>query len=72
VRIGFLPGDVNADLVAGPLDILALIDHLNGLKNLPVWSTDIDRSGQTNPQDILREVDVLNGAGAFEPCQFCE
>jgi len=68
IRIGYLPGDVNGDGVASPLDILALIDALNGVGTArPSWSTDIDRSNATGPADVLREVDLLNGAGAFEP-----
>jgi cysteine-rich repeat protein len=66
VRIGFLPGDVNADRTSSPLDILALVDHLNGVVTLPLHSTDADRSGLAQPQDILRLIDLLNGAGAYE------
>lgn len=66
-RIGYLPGDVNGDGTSSPVDILALIDSLNGV-GMPreIWSTDIDRSGVTNPADILRLIDLLNGAGAFD------
>ncbi len=66
-RIGFLPGDVNGDGTSGLLDTFTLIDFLNGAANpLPVWSTDIDRSGEANARDILREIDLLNGAEGFE------
>lgn len=66
MRIGYLPGDVNADRTSSPVDILALIDAINGVGTpLPLWSTDIDRSGAVNPADILREIDLLNGADAF-------
>jgi len=65
-RLGFLPGDVNADGTTGPLDIVRLPDVLNGVGDpLPIWQTDIDRSGQTNSSDILREIDLLNGAGVY-------
>jgi hypothetical protein len=67
VRIGFLPADVNADRTSSPLDILALIDALNGLTAAPPWSTDINRSAAAEPGDILRLIDLLNGAGEFEP-----
>jgi len=66
VRIGYLPGDVNGDGVTAPLDILALIDGLNGLTDLPEYAEDINRSGQGEPADILRLIDLLNGAGQFE------
>lgn len=67
VRLGFLPADVNGDGTSSPLDILALIDALNGLTAARSWSTDINRSGATEPGDILRLIDLLNGAGEFEP-----
>ena len=71
-QVAFAP-EVLAELLPwlmlnrGPLDILALIDRLNGVIALPEWSTDIDRDGSAGPQDILRLIDLLNGAGAFEP-----
>lgn len=65
VRVGSLPGDVNGDGIASPVDVLALIDALNGVSVRPVHSTDIDRSGATNPADILRAIDLLNGAGEY-------
>lgn len=72
-RIGFLPGDVNNDRTASPVDVLRLIDRLNGVCapppppcNYAAYQTDADRSGATNPADILRVIDLLNGADAFE------
>lgn len=65
VRLGFLPADVNGDGTAGPADILALIDSLNGVANRASFSTDINHSGIPEPSDILREIDLLNGAGTF-------
>jgi hypothetical protein len=65
VRAGFLPADVDNDRTSSPLDILALIDALNGVTPLPDYAIDIDRSGQPAPGDILRLVDLLNGAGAY-------
>ncbi len=66
VRLGFLPGDVNNDRTASPVDILKLIDHLNGVEILGIFQTDIDRSGVANPADILREIDLLNGADCYD------
>lgn len=63
--LGFLPGDVNNDRTASPVDILKEIDHLNGVVTFQPFQTDADRSGITNPADILRVIDMLNGADAF-------
>jgi len=64
--LGFLPGDVNGDAMSDVGDIGALVDSLNGVgPALPEWSTDLDRSGQTTPNDILTLIDLLNGADAF-------
>lgn len=62
------PANVNGDTASSGIDILALIDVLNGVVT-PTWgsySTDIDHSGQTNPADVLRVIDLLNGAGEFD------
>ena len=66
IRLGYLPGDVNGDRTSAPVDILALIDSLNGVgPTLSIWSTDIDRSNLAAPADILQEIDLLNGAGPY-------
>ncbi len=67
IRLGYLPGDSNGDASTSPVDILNLINSLNGVISLALHSTDIDRSGISNPADILRLIDLLNGAGEFEP-----
>jgi hypothetical protein len=69
ISVGYLPADANADGVAGPVDILALIDNLNERIDPPfaVWRCDTDRSGLCAPGDILRLIDLLNGADSFEP-----
>jgi hypothetical protein len=67
VQIGYLPGDVSGDGIAEPTDIPELIRVLHGFgPTLPEWSTDIDRSGLLAPADVLRAVDLLNGADAYE------
>ncbi len=66
VRIGFLPADVNGDGTASPVDILAVIDSLNGVTPRPIYATDSNRSDTAEPADILRVIDLLNGADAFE------
>lgn len=66
------PGNVNGDGFAAPLDVLALIDCLNGV-NLPAscpwsgYSCDIDQSGICGPADIAREVELLNGTDVYDP-----
>lgn len=62
------PGNANADAVAGPSDILAVIDGLNGVATPPhgLYSSDIDHSGVAGPEDILRVIDLLNGAGMLD------
>jgi hypothetical protein len=60
-RIGFLPGDVSND---------GTIDRLNGVCppcNYAEYQTDINRSGTTEPSDVLRVIDLLNGAGCYDP-----
>lgn len=66
IRLGALPADVNGDRTSSPVDILRIIDHLNGVQNYPLFRTDADRSGVANPADILRVIDLLNGADQFE------
>jgi hypothetical protein len=71
------PANVNSDGYSSPLDVLAIIDCLNGVDPTPgapnencpwgLYSSDIDHSGQFNPSDILREIDLLNGANAYDP-----
>lgn len=67
--IAHLPGDTGGDGVAAAGDILDLIDDLNGVLEpaLSMWQCDVDRSGACQPPDILGVIDLLNGAGAFEP-----
>ncbi len=62
------PANANADAVAGPSDILAIIDGLNGVTPPPhgLYSSDIDHSGLAGPEDILRVIDLLNGAGMLD------
>lgn len=65
--LGYLPGDVDGDRTASPVDILKLINHLNGIVRppYPISRTDLNRSGLGEPSDILRLIDMLNGADEF-------
>lgn len=67
--LGYLPADVNSDGSSSPVDILRLIDNLNGVIVPPYgnWQTDANRSGAAEPSDVLRVIDLLNGADAFNP-----
>lgn len=67
VCLGFLPADASGDGVAGPIDILRIIDCLNMVALCTTWQSDIDRSGLATPADVLRLIDLLNGADAFDP-----
>ncbi len=67
VRIGFLPGDVNADRVVSNEDAQALADHFLGVGDrLTELSTDLDWSGAVTPADFLTLVNLLHGADLHE------
>ncbi len=54
---GALAADVNGDGTSSQLDVPALIDFLTGVgEHRAIWHTDIDRSGEANPADVLRVV----------------
>ncbi len=67
VCLGFLPADASQDRLSAASDINALINSIDLVAGfgLPDYATDINRSGITNGQDVLRLIDLLNGAGAF-------
>jgi len=65
------PANVNGDSAANAVDILELIDCLNGADHAIhcpwyIYSKDADRSGQSNAADVLAVIDLLNGADAFD------
>lgn len=68
ICIAHLPADVMNDRVAGAQDIAALAANLDGevVPAFRPWQCDADRSGVCGPADILRAVDLLNGAAAFD------
>ncbi|MDO8632274.1 MAG: hypothetical protein Q7R41_17465, partial [Phycisphaerales bacterium] len=67
VCVGSLPADANGDRTAAPVDILDIIDNLNGVRVPPlaIHQCDLDRSALCAPADILSEIDLLNGASGF-------
>jgi|GEM_PF-2992419 len=65
--VGFGPADANQDGISNASDINALINSINNVPGfgLPSYATDINRTEVTNPQDISRLIDLLNGAGTY-------
>ncbi len=61
---GFLPGDLTGDGVSNEADVQHLVDTL-ATTSPPPADLDVDRSGTVGPQDILRLIDLLNGADAY-------
>ena len=64
------PANVDSDTpTSGADDILALIGVLTDdmLSPWGVYSEDADQSGLTAPADVLRVIDLLNGAAQFDP-----
>lgn len=66
--LGYLPGDANGDGLSSAADVLSLVDAVNEVPDrvLPQYSTDIDRSGDVTGNDVMRLIDLLNGAGSFD------
>ena len=66
--LGYLPADAGQDRLSNASDIGALINSINLVPGfiLPPYATDMNRSLVTNGQDILRLIDLLNGAGCFD------
>jgi len=67
VCLGALPGDVDGSRAANAVDVLELIDDLNGTRVPPleIHQCDIDRSEACTPADVLGVIDLLNGAAQF-------
>ncbi|MFQ5590762.1 MAG: hypothetical protein ACE5HE_06350, partial [Phycisphaerae bacterium] len=63
-----LPGDVGADLVSDTGDLGEMVDcclNRNCVPPFGLYSCDIDHSGSATGADVLRLIDLLNGAGEF-------
>lgn len=68
VCVAALPGDVDGNRIASAEeqeDMYALLEHLLA-PALPLNQCDIDRSGACAPMDLLREIDLLLGAEAYD------
>lgn len=66
--MGYLPADASQDGLSAPSDINALINAINLVPGFeqPLYASDMDRSGLLLGSDILRLIDLLNGAGDFD------
>ena len=65
--LGYLPGDTGQDKRSTANDIQYLLDSINGVDVKPLYATDANRSGLPDAKDILRLIDLLNGAMLFDP-----
>lgn len=67
--VGSLPADVSGNGMSTVDDVSLLIDHLNGVADpaLQLWQCDMNRSEACTAADLLRAIDLLNGADQYEP-----
>jgi hypothetical protein len=68
VCLGSLPGDVGGDRLTDEVDVGMLIGCLNDGGCDP-WQCDLDRQGICTPADVTRWVDLVTGAGVYDPWQ---
>ncbi len=61
------PGNVDATGPTDLTDLEALVDAVNGLAKFDKYSHDMDHSEMLTPRDLLRWIDLANGADQFEP-----
>ena len=59
------PGNVDGNATSSATDIAAIVSCVTNGTCEP-WQCDIDRSGSCAPSDVLREIDVLNGADQLD------
>lgn len=62
------PGNVEATGTVSGESVRAMVDFLDGNATSPhgALSEDIDRNGSTEPEDLLRLIDLLNGGGLYQ------
>lgn len=65
--VGVLPGDVNADLVANTADVMASLAELSSPTGMSRFSLDSNHSWMHTVEDVVRLLDLLNGADAYTP-----
>lgn len=67
----FHSGNVNGDSVVNALDVIVAVDcmeqfsHTQTCSSATLYQLDMDHSGVTNALDLLRLLDLLNGAGTY-------
>jgi hypothetical protein len=62
----FHPANVDGNAFSQGADVVAIINAINGAQPAHgMYSTDINWSGSLTPADMLRVIDLLNGADAF-------
>jgi glucose/arabinose dehydrogenase len=61
LQLGYLPGDVDASRTTTVLDLLSLIDALNGEATYPFWSLDINRSESLESSDVILLIELFDG-----------
>ena len=66
VCMGFLPADVSGDGTANSGDIVALTACLDVPGSCELHECDLDRSGECEPHDLVRGIDLLNGLGIYD------
>lgn len=69
--VGYLPGDVNNNEISNVEDVSTLVAEMEAMHaaipqlSLTSIQCDSDRSGACTPMDILRAIDLINGADDF-------
>ena len=65
--LGYLPGDAGGNRLTSSGDITDIINCLNNVVDPPceIWQQDINRSLSATTSDVLRVIDLVNGAGDF-------
>ncbi len=67
IWLGSLPSDVSGDGTADEGDVAQMIACLSSPPEpCDVWECDVDRSGTCTLADVLRVIDLLNGAKSYD------
>ncbi|HNQ22063.1 MAG TPA: right-handed parallel beta-helix repeat-containing protein [Phycisphaerae bacterium] len=61
------PANVDEGPTASAADVTALVNCLNNPGTCTVYQADINHSGGQSVADLIMEINLLNGAGHFEP-----
>ncbi len=65
VCFGHLPADVGNEGLSSADDVMTMLDCLANPGSCEMYQCDTDRSGGCGAADILRTIDLLNGAGSL-------